>query len=160
MKDINFSHVENGNPRMVDISEKKPTHRTARAQAVVDVGPMISGLIQDNEIQSAKGPVFQTAIIAGVMAAKKTPELIPFCHSLLLDDFQVSIRHEKNKILISTFAKLEGKTGAEMEALTGASVAALTIYDMCKAISHEIRIEEIRLIEKTGGKNDLNNPKT
>lgn len=158
MKDINFSHVEAGNPRMVDITGKKPTQRTACAQAIVDVGPEIGALINDNEIQSAKGPVFQTAIIAGVMGGKKTSELIPFCHALCLEDLQIEIRHEKNKIFITSFAKLEGKTGVEMEALTSVSVAALTIYDMCKAISHDIQIDNISLLEKTGGKNDFKKP--
>jgi cyclic pyranopterin phosphate synthase len=108
------------------------------------------------DIHTKKGPVFQTAIIAGVMAAKKTGELIPLCHPLGLENCQISIKVTgKNDIEILCTASLSGKTGIEMEALTGASVAALTIYDMCKAMSHNIIIKETRLIEKTGGKKDF-----
>jgi cyclic pyranopterin monophosphate synthase len=156
MKNHKLSHVDTaGNPTMVDVSAKVITMRTAEARAVVNVGPEIMRLIQNNELITKKGPVFQTAIIAGVMAAKKTAELIPFCHPLSLEDCQVRITADKDKIIITTFAKLEGKTGVEMEALTAASVAALTIYDMCKALSHEIVVEEVKLLSKTGGKKDF-----
>jgi cyclic pyranopterin phosphate synthase len=108
------------------------------------------------DIHTKKGPVFQTAIIAGVMAAKKTGDLIPLCHPLGLENCQIFIKViGKNDIEILCTASLSGKTGIEMEALTGASVAALTIYDMCKAMSHHIVIKETRLIEKTGGKKDF-----
>jgi cyclic pyranopterin monophosphate synthase len=156
MKNRKLSHVDNqGNPAMVDVSTKKITLRTAEAQAIVNVGKKIINQIQNNELITKKGPVFQTSIISGVMAAKRTAELIPFCHPLSLEDCQVRITSNKEKIIITTFAKLEGKTGVEMEVLTAASVAALTIYDMCKALSHDIVIEEVKLLAKTGGKQDF-----
>lgn len=153
MKNNKFSHVDSsGNPTMVDVSEKKSTVRIARAQAVVNLGSEIIRQIKNNELITKKGPVFQTAIIAGVMGAKRTSDLIPFCHPLGIEDCQVSITQEHDKLIISTVAKITGKTGVEMEALTAASIAALTVYDMCKALSHDIRIEEIKLMEKVGGK--------
>lgn len=151
-----FTHVsQDGNPQMVDVSEKGITRRLAKARAIVDVGDEILGMIHDNELITKKGPVFQTAIIAGVMGAKKTSELIPFCHPLGLEDCQVRIHVKEGKILVDTESVVTGKTGVEMEALTAASVAALTIYDMCKALSHNIIIEEIKLMAKTGGKKDF-----
>lgn len=151
-----FTHVSpGGQPQMVNVSEKKITTRTAKAQAVIHVGEEIISLIQHNELITKKGPVFQTAIIAGVMGAKKTAELIPFCHPLGLEDCQVTITALKNKIVIDTIAVITAKTGVEMEALTAASVAALTVYDMCKALSHDLVIESVRLMEKTGGKKDF-----
>jgi cyclic pyranopterin phosphate synthase len=151
-----FTHVsKDGNPQMVDVSEKKITLRRARAKAIVDVGEDILGMIQNNELITKKGPVFQTAIIAGVMGCKKTSELIPFCHPLGLEDCQVKISVVNKKIVIDTETVVSAKTGVEMEALTAASIAALTIYDMCKALSHTIEIQEIKLMEKSGGKKDF-----
>ncbi|MBX2916608.1 MAG: cyclic pyranopterin monophosphate synthase MoaC [Cyclobacteriaceae bacterium] len=151
-----FTHIDaSGNPKMVDVSEKLVTKRVAKAQAVVILGKEILAQIKNNELITRKGPVFQTAIIAGVMAAKKTHELIPFCHPLALEDCQVRIEVVKKKVLITTTATVTGKTGVEMEAITAASVAALTIYDMCKALSQEIVIEEIKLMAKQGGKKDF-----
>jgi len=151
-----FTHIDDtGNPQMVDVSAKSVTRRTARAQAVITVGSAILKQIKNNELITKKGPVFQTAIIAGVMGAKKTSELIPFCHPLGLEDCQVKITTAKNKIVITTEATVTAKTGVEMEALTAASVAALTVYDMCKALSHDMVIDEIQLLEKTGGKKDF-----
>ncbi len=151
-----FTHIDkSGNPRMVDVSDKKITKRLARAQATVHLGKEIMEQIKDNELITKKGPVFQTAIIAGVMGAKKTPELIPFCHPLGLEDCQIIISTKGEKIIIDTLAGITGKTGVEMEALTAASIAALTVYDMCKALSHYIVIEEVKLMEKTGGKKDF-----
>ena len=151
-----FTHISSsGLPQMVDVSAKKITRRTARAQAIVFVGDEILGRIQNDEIITKKGPVFQTAIIAGVMGAKKTSDLIPFCHPIGLEDCQVQIKVKGKKIIIDTTTALSAKTGVEMEALTAASVAALTIYDMCKALSHDIVIGEIKLMEKTGGKKDF-----
>lgn len=151
-----FTHIDPaGNPTMVDVSEKKITKRTARAQAIVNVGSTILSQIKDNELITKKGPVFQTAIIAGVMGAKQTSSLIPFCHPLGLEDCQIKIHISKGKIVIDSIATVTGKTGVEMEALTAASVAALTVYDMCKALSHTIVVEEIKLMEKTGGKKDF-----
>lgn len=157
MSQDQFSHLSpEGKPKMVDVSEKEITSRVARARAIVNPGQAVLEALQGDEIITKKGPVFQTAIIAGVMAAKRTSELIPFCHPLSLEDCQISIQLNQGRIFIESSAKLTGKTGVEMEALTAVSVAALTVYDMCKAISHEITIEEIRLIEKKGGKSDLN----
>lgn len=151
-----FTHVDtSGNPRMVDVSDKKPTKRFARAQAIVRLGKSIVDQIKNNELITKKGPVFQTAIIAGVMGAKKAADLIPFCHPLGLEDCRVTISIKGERVIIDTQAQITGKTGIEMEALTAASIAALTVYDMCKALSHHIVIEEIRLMEKTGGKKDF-----
>jgi cyclic pyranopterin phosphate synthase len=151
-----FTHVsKDGNPQMVDVSEKKITLRRARAKAIVDVGEEILGMIQNNELITKKGPVFQTAIIAGVMGCKKTSELIPFCHPLGLEDCQVKISVVDKKIVIDTETVVSAKTGVEMEALTAASIAALTVYDMCKALSHTIVIQEIKLMAKSGGKKDF-----
>lgn len=156
MKQNKLTHIDDsGNPQMVDVSEKAVTRRTARAQAIVDTGPEILKQIRDNELITKKGPVFQTAIIAGVMGAKKTSELIPFCHPLGLEDCKVSITVRNKKVVIEASATITAKTGVEMEALTAAATAALTVYDMCKALSHDIVIEEIRLLEKKGGKKDF-----
>lgn len=140
---------------MVDVSAKKITKRTAKAQAIVNVGGEIIRQMKGNELITKKGPVFQTAIIAGVLGAKKTSALIPFCHPIGLEDCQISIRVDGNKVVIDSTATITSKTGVEMEALTAVSIAALTVYDMCKALSHHIVIEEIRLMEKTGGKKDF-----
>jgi cyclic pyranopterin monophosphate synthase len=152
-----FTHLDvNGNPSMVDVSEKSVTKRTATARCIVEVDNDIMAKFVGEDILTKKGPVFQTAIIAGVMAAKKTGDLIPLCHPLGLENCQISIKViGTNEIEILCMASLSGKTGIEMEALIGASVAALTIYDMCKAMSHNILIKETRLIEKTGGKKDF-----
>ena len=151
-----FTHIDaSGNPTMVDVSEKKITKRTAKAQAKVNVGKEILALIQGDELITKKGPVFQTAIIAGVMGAKNTSSLIPFCHPLGLEDCQIKISVKGNSIIIDSTATITAKTGVEMEALTAVTVAALTVYDMCKALSHNITIEEIKLMEKTGGKKDF-----
>lgn len=152
-----FTHLDTqGNPSMVDVGEKAMTKRSATARSIVVVDDEILAKFANDEIHSKKGPVFQTAIIAGVMAAKKTGELIPLCHPLGLENCQISIKiNTKNEVEIICTVSLTGKTGIEMEALTGASVAALTIYDMCKAMSHNIVIKETRLIEKTGGKKDF-----
>lgn len=151
-----FTHIDSsGNPSMVDVSSKDVTKRTAKAQAIVDVGKEIISQIEGNELITKKGPVFQTAIIAGVMGAKNTSTLIPFCHPIGLEDCQVNIRVKGHKIVIDASATVTSRTGVEMEALTAASIAALTVYDMCKALSHNIVIEEIKLMEKKGGKKDF-----
>ena len=150
-----LSHVDDGNrPTMVDVGDKAVTRREAHARSVVELPGTVLDAIDGDEINSKKGPVFATAIIAGVMAAKKTHDLIPFCHPLGLEDCNISIEVEAGKAIIDCRCKVTHKTGVEMEALTGASVAALTIYDMCKALSHDIVIAETRLIMKTGGKKD------
>ncbi|MCX8489815.1 MAG: cyclic pyranopterin monophosphate synthase MoaC [Cyclobacteriaceae bacterium] len=151
-----FTHIHaSGNPQMVDVSGKKVTHRMAKARAVVFLGKEIMSLLKDDELITKKGPVFQTAIIAGVMGAKKTAELIPFCHPLGLEDVQIMITPEKETVVIHATTRVTGKTGVEMEALTAASIAALTVYDMCKALSHEITIKEVKLMEKVGGKKNF-----
>jgi cyclic pyranopterin monophosphate synthase len=153
-----FSHLDpNGNAAMVDVSHKIPSRRTAHARAIVRVNAAILAQLQDGDIRTAKGAVFQTAILAGVMGAKQTGFLIPLCHPLGLEDCQIRITlDDAQRIVIDCHAVLQGKTGVEMEALTGASIAALTVYDMCKAISHDMTIENIQLLAKTGGKNDFN----
>ena len=151
-----LSHVDDDNrPAMVDVSEKRVTERVARARSRVLLPPPVLEALEGNEIQSKKGPVFATAIIAGVMAAKRTHELIPFCHPLGLEKCDLSILIQDRHAVVDCVCKVSHKTGVEMEALTGASVAALTIYDMCKALSHDIVIEDTRLITKTGGKQDF-----
>ena len=156
VKSKQLTHISSkGQPQMVDVSNKATTRRIARAQAIVVVTKEIMALLNGGELHSKKGPVFQTAIIAGVMAAKKTHELIPMCHPLGLEDSQVHISVKGLKIFIEATCIVSGKTGVEMEALTAASVAALTVYDMCKALSHEIVIEQICLLEKSGGKSDF-----
>jgi cyclic pyranopterin phosphate synthase len=151
-----LSHVDaKGSPLMVSVSDKAVTRRIARAQATVYLGKEILSLITDEEIKTKKGPVFQTAVLAGVMGAKQTAFLIPLCHPIGLEDCQVNITPLKETVIIDTSATTHGKTGVEMEALTAATIAALTIYDMCKAISHDIRIIEVRLMEKSGGKRDF-----
>lgn len=139
---------------MVDVSSKNITKRTASAQSVVQVTLEIAALLDEGEIMTKKGPVFQTAIIAGTMAAKKTSDLIPLCHPIGLESCDINISAEDCDITIECTCSISSKTGVEMEALTGASIAALTIYDMCKALSHEIAIKETKLIEKRGGKSD------
>ena len=141
---------------MVDVSDKGVSHRIAIARSMVILTPEILEQFQKDEIHTKKGPVFQTAILAGIMASKKTSELIPLCHPLALDSCTLTIElNDRQEVEIICSVKTSGKTGVEMEALTGASVAALTIYDMCKGFSHHILIKETRLLEKTGGKNDF-----
>jgi cyclic pyranopterin phosphate synthase len=142
---------------MVDVSNKEITKRTASATATVIFPEEIKKYFKDKELVTKKGPVYTTAIIAGVMAAKKTHELIPFCHPLPIENCKIDIHtNPHGNAHISCAVSLHHKTGVEMEALTGASVAALTIYDMCKALSHDIEISEIKLVTKTGGKSDIN----
>jgi len=140
---------------MVDVSGKKITERHAHARAIVQLPEEIARHIDGDEIETKKGPVFATAIIAGVMAAKKTHELIPFCHPLGLENCKVDITMQDGDAVIDCRCKVHHKTGVEMEALTGASVAALTVYDMLKAMSHDIVIGPTQLIAKTGGKQDF-----
>ncbi len=139
---------------MVDVGGKTVTWREAVAQAVVLLPETVLTLAQGGDILAPKGPVFQTAIIAGTMAAKKTWDLIPLCHPIALEKCSVEIHLDGNTAIVNVHVACHHKTGVEMEALTAASVAALTIYDMCKALSHDIVISEVRLLEKTGGKSD------
>lgn len=153
----NLTHLDEKNrPSMVDVAPKTATRRTATARAIVFLPSEVLEKIDGPELVSKKGPVFQTAILAGIMAAKKTGALIPLCHPLGLENCRVDIFFdEKKRAVVECTASLTGKTGVEMEALVGASIAALTIYDMCKALSHDIQILETKLISKTGGKKDF-----
>ena len=155
MKD--FTHLdEHHRPAMVDVSEKQISLRTAVAQTIVVLPEQVIQEFSDGDIQTKKGSVFQTAIIAGIMAAKKTGELIPLCHPLGLENCRINIQvQNENELMIECIATITAKTGVEMEALVGASIAALTVYDMCKALSHDIVIKETKLLQKTGGKNDF-----
>lgn len=148
-----FTHINaSGEANMVDVSSKDETVREARAQCYVTMAPETLALIVSGSHH--KGDVFATARIAGIQAAKKTWDLIPLCHPLLLSKVEVKLEAltQTNQVRIESLCKLAGKTGVEMEALTAASVAALTIYDMCKAVQKDIVIESVRLLEKTGGK--------
>jgi len=137
---------------MVDITGKAANRRTAVAEAKMTLGAEVMDRLEGGDLKGPKGPVFQTAIIAGTMAVKKTSELIPFCHPLPVEACDFQILPEPDGISIRCSVSTSGKTGVEMEAITGASVAALTIYDMCKALNKGIVIRETRLISKTGGK--------
>jgi cyclic pyranopterin phosphate synthase len=152
-----FTHIdERSQPAMVDIGQKAVTHRMATAEARVRFPAAVAAQLRDSGFATSKGPVFQTAIIAGVMAAKRTHELIPFCHPLGLENCRVEIAmNDRDEAVVQCTSSIHHRTGVEMEALTGASVAALTIYDMCKALSHEIVIGEIRLLAKRGGRRDV-----
>ena len=151
-----LSHIDESNrPTMVDVSGKQASEREAHARSIVRLPAGVMAELEGDEITTSKGPVFATAVIAGVMAAKKTHELIPFCHPLGLENCKITIDVEGDKAVIDCRCKVHHKTGVEMEALTGASVAALTIYDMCKAMSHDIVIGETRLMAKSGGKRDF-----
>lgn len=151
-----LTHVDAaGKPTMVDVSDKTVTQRTAVAGCTVRVPEAVQSAFDGTDIQAKKGPVFHTAIIAGTMAVKKTSDLIPFCHPMPIDGCSIDIAMSGDTIEIRCTVRVEHKTGVEMEALTGATVAALTVYDMCKALSHEIRIEDVALIGKRGGKRDV-----
>ncbi len=153
-----FTHLDSeGRPSMVDVSAKAVTLRTATARSIVALPPVVMALFANDDIVVKKGSVFQAAIIAGVMAAKKTGDLIPLCHPLGLENCSIEIKAVGNDVHIECTTRITAKTGVEMEALVGASMAALTVYDMCKALSHDIVIRETRLIEKTGGKHDFSN---
>ncbi|MBL4773133.1 MAG: cyclic pyranopterin monophosphate synthase MoaC [Alcanivoracaceae bacterium] len=153
----NLTHIDTqNNPTMVDVSDKKITKRTAIATSIVVFPDEIKHYFQDKELVTKKGPVYHTAIIAGVMAAKKTHELIPFCHPIAIENCKIEIKtNDQGNAEILCKVSLHHKTGVEMEALTGASIAALTIYDMCKALSHNIIITATKLVKKTGGKSDI-----
>jgi len=140
-----------GSARMVNVGQKEVTLRQARGGAVVVMKPETLALVQNREL--AKGDVLGVARLAGIMAAKRTDELIPLCHSLGLDSVELQFRiREPDRIEIESVVSVQSRTGVEMEALTAVSVAALTIYDMCKSVDREIMISEIRLLEKSGGK--------
>lgn len=151
------NHVgEDGAARMVDIGGKAPSRREALAQATVRLPPGVAAALRANGLQTAKGPVIATAIVAGTLAAKRTHELIPFCHPLGLERCVITAElNGDDEIIVRCEVAVHHRSGVEMEALTGASVAALTIYDMCKSLSHDIVIGELRLLSKRGGKSDF-----
>ena len=152
-----MSHVGPANrPRMVDVGKKAVTARSAAAQAIVRFPAGVARTLRAGGMQSKKGPVIDTAIIAGTMAVKRTHEMIPFCHPLAIERCDLSIEFKSaTDLSMRCEVAVSHKTGVEMEALTGAAVAALTVYDMCKALSHEIVIAELRLLEKSGGKREV-----
>ncbi len=140
-------------PAMVDVGAKQVTHRVAVAEARVCLPAGVARALRAAGHRTSKGPVFDTAIVAGVQAAKRTHELIPFCHPLGLENCRLHIEHRRaREIVVRCEVSVHHRTGVEMEALTGAAVAALTIYDMCKAISHDIEIGSVRLLAKSGGR--------
>jgi cyclic pyranopterin phosphate synthase len=148
-----LSHLdEQGRARMVDVSEKDVTSRIAVARGTIHMRPETLALILEDKIE--KGDVFSVARVAGIMAAKKTSELIPMCHPLSITSVAIDLTPGDNpaRVEIEATVRVDGKTGVEMEALTAVSVAALTIYDMCKAVDREMTIRETRLVKKSGGK--------
>ena len=150
-----LSHVSSdGRPAMVDVGDKAVTARSAVAESRVRLPPAVAATLREAGYATAKGPVFQTAIIAGTMSAKRTHELIPFCHPLGLERCRLEVEAVGDDVLIRCEVAVHHRTGVEMEALTGAAVAALTVYDMCKALSHDIVIDGTRLVAKHGGRSD------
>jgi cyclic pyranopterin phosphate synthase len=150
---MSFTHLDaDQRPTMVDVSSKVATQRTATAEARVQFPAAVAAALRDNGLRSPKGPVFDTAIVAGVLGAKRTHELIPFCHPLGIESCRIAIDLEGDAAVIRCSVSVHHKTGVEMEALTGASIAALTVYDMCKGLSHDIVIGGLRLLSKDGGK--------
>ncbi len=144
---------------MVDVGGKSASFREASAEAMVKLPPAVASALAASGHRTKKGPVFDTAIVAGVMAAKRTHEIVPFCHPLALERCSVDISSRPGgRIHIVCNVAVTHKTGVEMEALVGASAAALTIYDMCKALSHDIEIVQVRLLRKSGGKRDFAGP--
>lgn len=153
-----LSHIDQqGKSRMVDVGDKTITRRAAVAQTKVIFPVEVFKQLQQSQLTSAKGSIVDTANIAGIMAAKRTADLIPMCHPLPIDFCKLDFTQvdEDCSLLIQAEVRVNHKTGVEMEALTAASVAALTIYDMCKALSHDIRINDLQLVNKTGGKSDF-----
>jgi len=151
-----LSHVdESGKATMVDVSDKKNSVRTAIASGRVQFPRDVFETLAAQDFLGVKGSIIQTAVIAGIQAVKKTSELIPLCHQLNLSKVHIDIQPVDYTLRIVCKVKCNERTGVEMEALTGVSVSALTIYDMCKALSHDIVISDIQLEQKTGGKNDF-----
>jgi cyclic pyranopterin phosphate synthase len=152
-----FTHVDAGRrPAMVDVGAKAVTHRVAVAEVRVRFPAAVAEALRQAGFETSKGPVFHTAIVAGVMAAKRTHELIPFCHPLGIENCRIDVdMNEHDEAVVRCQVSVHHKTGVEMEALTGASIAALTIYDMCKALSHEIVVADLRLLEKHGGRREV-----
>jgi cyclic pyranopterin phosphate synthase len=154
MGSAKLTHLDRRNrPAMVDVGAKAVTQRTAVAEARLRMPRAVGLALRASGHRTKKGPVFDTAVIAGVMAAKRTHELIPFCHPLGIENCAIDIGQPSSvEIVVRCQVSVHHRTGVEMEALTGATVAALTIYDMCKALSHDMQIEGVRLVEKSGGR--------
>jgi len=153
MKAAKLSHLDARNrPTMVDVGAKDVTHRLASAEALIRLPRNVAAALRRAGHRTKKGPVFDTAIVAGVMAAKRTHELIPFCHPLALERCTIEIEPARGGLRIVCTVAVHHRTGVEMEALTGAAAAALTVYDMCKALSHDIEIASVRLLAKSGGR--------
>ncbi len=152
-----LSHIdEQGQASMVDVGHKDKTERIARASGTVKFPKDVFDTLSEQQFLGKKGSIFQTAIIAGIQAVKKTADLIPLCHQLAISKIDVQVTPQQDSsLLVSCEVKCTERTGVEMEALTGVSVAALTIYDMCKALSHDITINDIQLEKKSGGKSDF-----
>ncbi|MCB0707411.1 MAG: cyclic pyranopterin monophosphate synthase MoaC [Saprospiraceae bacterium] len=151
-----FTHLDDKDrPNMVDVGDKTISRRVAVAQSIVALPKAVRKHLEGDDIRTKKGAVFQTAILAGIMAAKRTSALIPLCHPLPLDKIEIDIKMVGKNAVIEAAVATSARTGVEMEALTAASIAALTIYDMCKAFSHDIRIRETQLMAKSGGKRDF-----
>ncbi len=155
-----LTHIDDGGrPAMVDVSAKAVTARLARAECLVVFPALVAEQLRTGGLQTAKGAVVDTAIIAGTMAVKRTHELIPFCHPLPIDGCRFEIDWlDETCLRIECTVKTVHRTGVEMEALTGATVAALTVYDMCKALSHEMVIGPAKLLAKSGGKREVGSP--
>ena len=151
-----LSHLdEQGRARMVDVSDKAVSRRIAVARGAIKMRPETLALILEDKIE--KGDVFSVARVAGIMAAKKTSELIPMCHPLSITSVEIDLSPQENpaRVEIEAAIRVDGKTGVEMEAMTAVCVTGLTIYDMCKAVDREMSISEIRLVEKSGGKSGV-----
>ena len=152
---MKFTHINNKHPNMVDVSEKVPSERSALSECFVILNIYTLESFDNVFCKSKKGPILDTAIIVGILSAKKTSELIPFCHPLKLQSVKIDISPTNNgRLIIEARVKAFEQTGVEMEALSAVSIAALTIYDMCKSVAKDIFIESTRLLEKRGGKSD------
>ncbi len=148
-----LTHLDGeGRARMVDVTDKEATTRVAVARGTVLMRPETLSMIMEKRVE--KGDVFSVARVAGILAAKRTPELIPMCHPLNITSVEISLAPQQNpaRVEIEALVRVTGKTGVEMEAMTAVSVSGLTIYDMCKAVDREMSISEIRLVKKSGGK--------
>lgn len=151
-----LTHLDReGNAKMVDVSKKEITERVAIASARVEFPPEVFAVLKEQGFTGKKGSIIQTAVIAGIQGVKQTSNLIPMCHPIPVTGIDITIEPENDSLNIRCRVKCQGKTGVEMEALNGVAVSALTIYDMCKALSHDIQITNIQLDHKTGGKSDF-----
>lgn len=156
---MSLSHVNESNQAaMVDVSGKAITARQATAEARITFNDAVAAQFNGSELISKKGPVFQTAILAGVMGAKQTPMLIPLCHPLPLDDCKITVAFSHNEAVLQCICKTTGRTGVEMEALTGVSIASLAFFDMIKALDPAAAIHSLRVLQKSGGKSDFTAP--